>query len=182
MISIFRVVLWILILSSTILIPETILVFSGKYFVRFSGPKISKVLIRIRTLKCLYQTFSILRVRMSYEFHMVMHSLLCVSSDYELIKQYIGVVYWEHTHSSFERDVVFPGHALHEKCLQRHSDVVPLGGSQEKRDRLVPQFNRRSSARQALVVFLHRFKLDFVFSSVWKDLYVCFLYSTGSVH
>ena len=67
--------------------------FSGKYFVRFSGPKISKVLIRIRTLKCLYQTFSILRVRMSYEFHMVMHSLLCVSSDYELIKQYIGVVY-----------------------------------------------------------------------------------------
>ena len=36
----------------------------------------------------------------------------------------------------------FPGHALHEKGLQRQKGVVPLVGSQEQRALLVPPINR----------------------------------------
>ena len=36
----------------------------------------------------------------------------------------------------------FPGHALHEKTLQRQKSVVPLVGSQEQRVLLVPVINR----------------------------------------
>ena len=35
-----------------------------------------------------------------------------------------------------------PGHALHEKGLQRQKGVVPLVGSQEQRALLVPVINR----------------------------------------
>ena len=35
-----------------------------------------------------------------------------------------------------------PGHALHEKALQRQKSVVPLVGSQEQRALLVPLRNR----------------------------------------
>ena len=35
-----------------------------------------------------------------------------------------------------------PGHALHEKGLQRQKGVVPLVGSQEERALLVPLINR----------------------------------------
>ena len=36
----------------------------------------------------------------------------------------------------------FPGHALHDKGLQRQKGVVPLVGSQEQRALLVPVINR----------------------------------------
>ena len=36
----------------------------------------------------------------------------------------------------------FPGHALHEKGLQRQTGVVPLVGSQEQRALLGPLINR----------------------------------------
>ena len=39
-------------------------------------------------------------------------------------------------------EVVIPGHALHEKGLQRQKGVVPLVGSQEQRALLVPVINR----------------------------------------
>ena len=37
---------------------------------------------------------------------------------------------------------IFPGHALHEKFLQRQKGVVPLVRSQEQRALLVPVINR----------------------------------------
>ena len=44
-----------------------------------------------------------------------------------------------------------PGHALHEKGLQRQKGVGPLVGSQERRALLVPLINRLSTAYQPLV-------------------------------
>ena len=38
--------------------------------------------------------------------------------------------------------VVIPGHALHEKGLQRQKSIVPLVGSQDQRALLVPVINR----------------------------------------
>ena len=38
--------------------------------------------------------------------------------------------------------LLIPGHALHEKGLQRHKGVVPLFGSQEQSALLVPVINR----------------------------------------
>ena len=37
---------------------------------------------------------------------------------------------------------IIPGHALHEKCLQRQKGVVPLVGSQEQRALIAPLVNR----------------------------------------
>ena len=51
----------------------------------------------------------------------------------------------------------FPGHALHEKGLQRQKGVVPLVGSQDERALFVPRLNRLSIAGQARVLFPHRF-------------------------
>ena len=42
--------------------------------------------------------------------------------------------------------MIIPGHALHEKGLQRQQGVVPLVGSQEQRALLVPLVNRLSTA------------------------------------
>ena len=39
-------------------------------------------------------------------------------------------------------DAFFPGHALHEKVLQRQKGVVPLVGSQEQRALIVPLINQ----------------------------------------
>ena len=46
---------------------------------------------------------------------------------------------------------VFPGHALHEKGLQRQIGIGPLVGSQERRALLVPVLNRLQTAYQPLV-------------------------------
>ena len=51
-----------------------------------------------------------------------------------------------------------PGHALHEKSLQKQKSIGPLVRSQEQRALLVPRINRLPTARQLVVVFLHRFK------------------------
>ena len=50
--------------------------------------------------------------------------------------------YQPQVNRSFRSSVVFPGHALHEKGLQRQKGVVPLVGSQEQRALLVPLINR----------------------------------------
>ena len=46
---------------------------------------------------------------------------------------------------------VIPGHALHEKGLQRQKGVGPLVSSQEHRALLVPQLNRLSTGCQPIV-------------------------------
>ena len=50
-----------------------------------------------------------------------------------------------------------PGHAFHEKVLQRQKSFGPLVGSQEQRALLVLRLHRGSADRQPGVVLLHRF-------------------------
>ena len=50
-----------------------------------------------------------------------------------------------------------PGHALHEKGLQKQKGDSPLFSSQEQRALLVPVINRLSTGCQPVVVFLHLF-------------------------
>ena len=57
--------------------------------------------------------------------------------------------------------VAFPGHALHEKGLQRQKGFGPLVGSQEQRALLVPVINRGSTARQPLILFPHSVCIGF---------------------
>ena len=61
-----------------------------------------------------------------------------------------------------------PGHALHEKGLQRQKSVGTLVSSQERRALAVPVINRLSTAGQPLISFLHRFTWDFVCSCFRK--------------
>ena len=49
-----------------------------------------------------------------------------------------------------------PGHAVHEKGLQRQIGVGTLVSSQKERALLVPVINRLSTAGQPRVLFLHR--------------------------
>ena len=53
--------------------------------------------------------------------------------------------------------VPFPGHALHDKGLQRQKGVGPLVNSQGRRALFVPVINRLSTAGQPLILFLRRF-------------------------
>ena len=50
-----------------------------------------------------------------------------------------------------------PGHALHEKGLQRQKGIDPLVSSQERRARFVLRINRGSDAGQTRILFFHRF-------------------------
>ena len=52
---------------------------------------------------------------------------------------------------------VVPGHALHEKGLQRQIAVGTLVNSQQRRALAVPRLNRGSTAGQPDVLFPHRF-------------------------
>ena len=54
----------------------------------------------------------------------------------------------------------FPGHALHEKGLQRQIGVGTLVSSQERRALAVLVINRLSTAGQPLISVLHRFTYD----------------------
>ena len=54
-----------------------------------------------------------------------------------------------------------PGHALHEKGLQRQISVRTLDSNHERRAVVVPEINRGYTAGQPRVLFLHRFMLDF---------------------
>ena len=64
----------------------------------------------------------------------------------------------------------FPGHALHEKGLQKQNGDGPLVSSQEQRALLAPRKNLLSTGCQPVVVFLHLFKPDFVCSCFWGDV------------
>ena len=68
-----------------------------------------------------------------------------------------------HFHAGVQLNL-FPGHALHEKGLQRQKGDVPLVGSQEERALLVSVTKRLSAAGQSRVLFLHRFTWDFACS------------------
>ena len=76
------------------------------------------------------------------------------------------------------REIV-PGHALHDKGLQKQKGVGPLVSSQEHRALPVPVTNRLSSGCQPLVVFLHRFKWDFACSFFWRVVQEMFLRCLG---
>ena len=55
-------------------------------------------------------------------------------------------------HNLISRSYAFiPGHALHEKGLQRQKGVGPLVGSQERRALLVPVINRLQTGYKPLV-------------------------------
>ena len=54
-----------------------------------------------------------------------------------------------------------PGHALHEKGLQRQKGVGPLVGSQERRALLVPLINRVKTVCQPLILFPHSVLIRF---------------------
>ena len=66
--------------------------------------------------------------------------------------------------------VYVSGYAVHEKSLQKQNGGGPLVSSQEQRALLVLVINRLSTARQPVVVFLHRFKLDFACPCFWRDV------------
>ena len=51
-----------------------------------------------------------------------------------------------HTYIHTSRSLYIPGHALHEKGLQRQEGAGPLVGSQERRAAVVPLINRGSNA------------------------------------
>ena len=55
----------------------------------------------------------------------------------------------------------FPGHALHEKGLQRQIVVGTLVSSQEERALPAPVINRLSTSCQPVVLFSQRFTWDF---------------------
>ena len=63
-----------------------------------------------------------------------------------------------------------PGHALHEKGLQRQIGVVTLVSSQERRALAVPVINRLQTARQPRALFLQRFTYDFACSCFWGEV------------
>ena len=50
-----------------------------------------------------------------------------------------------------------PGHALHEKGLQRQKGAGPLVSSQERRALFIPLLKRGSNAGPTRALFLHRF-------------------------
>ena len=60
--------------------------------------------------------------------------------------------------------MLFPGHALHEKGLQRQKGVGTLVSSQERRAAVVPVISRLSTACQPRALFPHRFTLGFLCS------------------
>ena len=61
-----------------------------------------------------------------------------------------------------------PGHALHEKGLQKQiGSVGTLVSSQERRAPVVPRIQQ--SVRQALALFPHRFQQDFGLWAVWGE-------------
>ena len=78
------------------------------------------------------------------------------------------------------KSYVFPGHALHEKGLQKQKGVGPLVSSQEQRALLVPRINRSSTAGQPRILFPHSVYIGFrlfvllerrsgnMFSMLWR--------------
>ena len=63
-----------------------------------------------------------------------------------------------HGLSPFSR---IPGHALHEKSLQRQKSVGPLVGSQEQRALLLPVITRLQTACQPVILFPHSVHIGF---------------------
>ena len=66
-----------------------------------------------------------------------------------------------------------PGHALHEKGLQRQKGVVPLSGSQEKKRASRPADRPLKTGGQPLVLFLRRFTV--FFDALEGTVNFCFL-------
>ena len=57
--------------------------------------------------------------------------------------------------------VYLPGHALHEKGLQRQKGVAPLVGGQERIALLVPVIHRLQTVCQPLILFPHSVYMGF---------------------
>ena len=85
------------------------------------------------------------------------------------------------TPGTSETRIEIPGHAMHEKGLQRQIAVGTLFNSQQRRALAVPRLNRWSTAGQPLVLFRHRFTWDFLSSCLRRDVQNCCLRYPGGL-